>query len=469
MAARRKSIGIFALTMINLAAIMSLRNFTLMAPYGLGMVALFAIAILCFFIPTALISAELASTTAEEGGAYVWIKNALGAPVAFFCEWISFVTTIASITMTAVFLTSSMALTMGTAVSESHIFVFFGVVATVWTATFLSMRGVELASRIVTISTVVGAVVPSAALILLAAKWVLSGREMAISLSAQSLCPNLLDFSNISFLAGLMFAFAGIEMSSYYIRDVRDPKRTFPRAVLISAALILIFFVLGSLSIAIAVPHDQIRIEAGAMQAIAALLGAANSSYLVPVFGFLIIFGAIAYIFAWISGPVRGLYAVRHAGFLPLILQKTDSTGLPVTLMLVQAAFVTVFAAFFLFAPSTSLCFWIINVSSSVLMLLFYACLFLSGAILRRRRSEKSNGHIYFSVPGGFYAVCALAAVGLVNVAFCVAVSFFLPIELFGQMSQRAFAMTVAGTSFAMGCPPALFMAFRKPHWKCCK
>lgn len=444
---------------------MSLRNFTLMAPYGLGMVTLFAIAILCFFIPTALISAELASTTAEEGGAYVWIRNALGAPVAFFCEWISFVTTVASITMTAVFLTSSMALTIGPAIAESKIFVFSGVIITIWTATFLSLRGIELASRIVSISTIVGAVVPSAVLIVLAAKWVLSGHALAISPATQSLCPNLLDFSNISFLAGLMFAFAGIEMSSYYIRDVKDPKRTFPRAVLISAALILLLFVLGSLSIAIAVPRDQIRIEAGAMQAIATLLGSANKSHLVPAFGFLIIFGAVAYIFAWISGPVRGLYAVRHAGFLPLVLQKTDSTGLPVALMLLQAAFVTVFAAFFLFAPSTSLCFWIINVSSSVLMLFFYGCLFLSGAILRRRNT-RPNAYIYFSIPGGFYAVCTLAAIGLLNVIFCVAVSFFLPVELFGQMSQRTFALTVAATSLAMACPPAFFMALRKPHWK---
>ena len=465
MAARRKPIGVFALTMINLAAIMSLRNFTLMAPYGLAMVALFTIAILCFFIPTALISAELASTTAEEGGAYVWIRDALGAPVAFFCEWISFVTTVASITMTAVFLTSSMALTLCPSMAESRFFVFFGVIATIWTATLLSMRGIALASRIVTISTIVGAVVPSLLLISLAAKWVLSGHALAISLSSQSLCPNLLDFSNISFLAGLMFAFAGIEMSSYYIRDVKDPKRTFPRAVLISAALILLLFVLGSLSIAIAVPHDQIRIEAGAMQAIAALLGSEHLQVLVPVFGFLIIFGAVAYIFAWISGPVRGLYAVRHAGFLPLVLQKTDKSGLPVALIVVQAVFVTVFAAFFLFAPSTSLCFWIINVSSSVLMLAFYGCLFLSGAVLRRRCRQKR--HTYFSIPGGFYAVCAPAIVGLLNVAFCVAVSFFLPTELSGQISQRAFALTVAVTALVMACPPAFFIAFRKPHWKC--
>jgi amino acid transporter len=355
---------------------------------------------------------------------------------------------------------------MGPHLGESRFFVFFGVTATVWTATFLSMRGIELTSRIVTVSTIVGAVVPAVLLISLATKWVISGHELAVSFSNQPLCPNLLDFSNISFLAGLMFAFAGIEMSSYYIRDVRDPRRTFPRAMLISAVLILLLFVLGSLSIAVAVPSNKIRIEAGVMQALAALLSSVHLQPLVPVFGFFIIFGAVAYIFAWISGPVRGLYAVRRAGFLPLFLQKTDSSGLPVSLMFLQAAFVTVFAAFFLFAPSTSLCFWIINVSSSVLMLVFYACLFTAGAILRRRNTMP-NMYPYFSIPGGFYAVCALATVGLLNVAFCVTVSFFLPRELSGQMSQSTFALTVALTSMAMVCPPAFFMAFRRPHWKC--
>ncbi|MDR1435999.1 MAG: APC family permease [Puniceicoccales bacterium] len=461
-AAQKKSIGVFALTMINLAAIMSLRNFTLMAPYGLAMVAMFAIAIVCFFIPTAMISAELAAATSEEGGAYVWIRDALGAPAAFFCEWICFATTIASITMTSVFLSSSMAIAICPEIGGGP-FIFFSVSTIIWVATILCMRGMALTSRIVSLSTILGSVLPSIFLIGLGIHRILSGNSSAMEFSARALLPNLSDFSNISFLAGLMFAFAGIEMSSYYVNDVKNPRRTFPKAVLISAATILLLFVLGSLSIAVTIAPDKIKLEAGVMQALAALLDGAHMKFLVPLFGFLIIFGAVAYIFAWIAGPVRGLYAVRHAGFLPPLLQKTDRNGLPVALMLLQAVAVTAFATLFLVIPSTGLCFWIINASSSLLILIFYGCLFLSGAILRRRR-RGNGGH--FTVPGGLFGTFSLAAIGLANVAFCCAISIFLPRELSGQMSPLPFAASVALAALAMACPPAFFIWLRKPNWK---
>ncbi|MDR2664382.1 MAG: APC family permease [Puniceicoccales bacterium] len=460
---KKKSLGVFSLTMINLAAIMSLRNLPLMANYGLAMVFFYLVAILCFFIPTALISAELASTISEEGGAYVWIRRAIGARTAFLCEWIGFATTVTSLALTIVFLSTSLLLSLSPALSQCRFLIAGTAMAVLWGATLLSLRGIALTSHIVSIASILGTVLPALLLILLGLRWLLIGGPIQLSLSPSALLPDFSRFSNVSFLAGLMFAFAGIEMSSYYVRDVPNPKRTYPRAIFFSATLILLLSLLGSLAIAVAVTPSEMRIEAGATQALSILLNSAHLSFLTPLMGFLITFGGAAYLFAWIAGPVRGLYAVRRDGFLPPTLQRTDRLGTPVALLLLQAALVTVLMALFLCIPSTSLCFWIINAASSVLILILYACLFLAGLILHRRMADVPRP---FSIPGGFPVLCLLAAVGLTNVAFCVIVSFFLPTELVGTLSRSTFGWTVAGAVALLACPPFIFMTLRQPHWK---
>jgi amino acid transporter len=459
----RRSIGVFSLTMINLAAIMSLRNIPLMANYGLGMFVFYLIAILCFFVPTALISAELASAVTEEGGTFAWIRRALGARTAFLCEWIGFVTTLTSVTLTVVFLTTSLLLSLSPSLSNNRLLVFSAVVATVWTATFLSLRGMKLTSRIVSIASILGTVLPALLLISLSIRWIMCGHSLQMPISREAIFPDFSNFSNVSFLAGLMFAFAGIEMSSYYIRDVKNPQRTYPRAIFFSAALILLLSLLGSFAVAATVPADELRIEAGVMQALSILLDSVHLSWLAPPLGIRSIAGGIAYVFAWIAGPVRGLYAVRHTGFLPPLLQRTDRSGSPVALLFMQAILITILAALFLYIPSMSLCFWIINAASAILILVLYGCLFFTGVILRRRMTDAKT---HFVVPGGFCTLCAIVAVALLNVIFCLIVSFFLPSELVGTMPQSTFGWTVAAATILLACPPLFFIGMRRPHWK---
>jgi amino acid transporter len=449
-------LGAFSLAMMNLAAILSLRNLPLMSVYGLAMVTFYAIAGLFFFIPTAFISAELASLFTEEGGRFAWIRRAIGKRTAFLCEWISFITTVASLTLTIVFLTTSFALTFSPVLSQNRFFICMVVIVMTWTATFLALRGTIFSSRIVAFASAVGTVLPAFLIVALTAHWLLRGNGYHIHLSWKSLWPDFSNFSNVSFLSGVMFAFAGIEMSSYYLRDVRDPRRTYPRAIFISTLLILLISILGSLSIAVVLPSGDIRLEAGIMQALAVLLNGIHASWLVPFVGFLIVFGGVAYIFAWIAGPVRGLYAVRHTGLLPQFLQKTDARGMPTTILFYQAAMVTALAVLFLLAPSMGLCFWIINVAASILMLFLYACLFVAGIVLRYKMPLAPR---LYEVPGGNLGMILLGSVGLANVVFCAAVSFFVPGELAAVVSQKTFIISVSLTTFLMICPPFVFIA----------
>ena len=83
-------LGPFALAMINVAAIASLRDLPQMAKYGTGCIFFYLLAGLAFFFPVSLVAAELATGWPERGGVYVWVRGAFGRQHGFaavFIQW----------------------------------------------------------------------------------------------------------------------------------------------------------------------------------------------------------------------------------------------------------------------------------------------------------------------------------------------------------------------------------------------
>src|SRR6185437_12831313 len=84
----KRSLSVFMLAMINVAAICSVRNWPTIAEYGFSSLFFFLIATLIFFIPTSLVSAELATAWPKTGGVFVWVKEAFGHRFGFLAIWL---------------------------------------------------------------------------------------------------------------------------------------------------------------------------------------------------------------------------------------------------------------------------------------------------------------------------------------------------------------------------------------------
>ncbi|MDR1437573.1 MAG: APC family permease [Puniceicoccales bacterium] len=459
----KKSLGVFSLMMINCAAIMSLRNLPLMSTYGLGMITFYFIATVAFFLPVALISAELASMIPEEGGIYAWVRRAIGEKSAFLCVWLSLITTVTALTMTLIFIATAAAFSINPAWANSRSYVSCFVIAITWLATLISLKGMRISSIVTAISTLLGTVFPGLLIVALGLCWFLIGRPVQIEFELAALFPDFSHFSNVAFLAGIMFAFAGIEMSAYHVNDVRNPRKSYPLAIFYSAALILLLSVLGSLAIALVVPKSEIRIEAGVIQALVKVLDDFHLPWLIPILGFCIAFGGIAYVFAWISGPSRGLFATRITGNLPTFLQRVNASGMPSTILIAQAIVVTFCALIFTFSSSISLGFWIINAASSAMILLMYFFLFATGILLRYKMPTAPRS---YRIPFGNAGMGFLCILGMANVIFCTAIAFVLPKELEGVVNGKKFACIVFLVTALLSCPPLIFQLFRNPKWK---
>ena len=84
-AKKQAFISIWTLTLMNVAIIAGLGNDVQEAFYGLSSVTYFAIGAICFFIPTALVAAELASGWSNRGGIFRWVGEGLGRGWALTC------------------------------------------------------------------------------------------------------------------------------------------------------------------------------------------------------------------------------------------------------------------------------------------------------------------------------------------------------------------------------------------------
>ena len=74
----------FSLIFLTIGAVDSVRNLPSAALFGTALIFYFLIAGFTFLIPSGLVSAELASTWNEEGGVYLWAKQAFNKRIGIF-------------------------------------------------------------------------------------------------------------------------------------------------------------------------------------------------------------------------------------------------------------------------------------------------------------------------------------------------------------------------------------------------
>ena len=77
------TMSIKGMAMLTVCSVFSLRNLPSMAEYGWNIIFFLSAAAACFFIPSALVSAELASTYPQRGGVFIWVKEAFGPKLGF--------------------------------------------------------------------------------------------------------------------------------------------------------------------------------------------------------------------------------------------------------------------------------------------------------------------------------------------------------------------------------------------------
>ena len=455
-------LSVFTLAMINVAAVSSVRNWPTIAEYGFSSLFFFALAAICFFIPVSMVSAELATGWPRLGGVFAWVKEAFGHRIGFLAVWLLWVENVIYYPALLSFIAGTIAYIIDPSLSDHMGYMLALIIGIFWLTTLANLLGMKMSGWISTFGVIAGTFIPGGVIIGLGLFWYLSGHPIQISFTLSSFFPDFSSLKQLVFFAGVLIALGGLEMSAIHARDVKDPQRNYPKAILLSAILILGLYVLGVLAVALVIPQSDINLVAGSLQAFSVFVEAYGLQWMTPLMAGLLALGAFGGLSTWIVGPSRGLLGAAQSGDLPPVFRKVNRHGMPVPLLIVQAIIVTVISLVFLVMPTVSSAYWILNALVAQLYLLMYLLLFAAAIWLRYKRPHVERT---YKVPGGIFGMWIVAGLGFLGSLFAFFVGFFPPAQI--QMGSSLFYSLFLLGSIILAClAPSLILLFQKPHWK---
>ncbi|WP_201456898.1 amino acid permease [Chlamydia sp. 17-3921] len=420
-----KPLGTFTVGMLSLAVVISLRNLPLTAKHGLSTLFFYAVAVGCFMIPYALIAAELASFKPQ--GIYVWTRDALGKWWGFFAIWMQWFHNMTWYPAMLAFIASSIVYKINPNLAHNKIYLAMVILAGFWALTLFNFLGINTSAIFSSVCVILGTLIPGVILVALAIFWILSGNPIALPISWGDMLPDFSNTSSFVLLSGMLLALCGLEANANLASDMVNPRKNYPKAVFIGAIATLAILVLGSLSIAIVIPKEEISLVSGLVKAFSLFFEKYNLSWMIGIVVFMTITGSLGELNAWMFAGTKGLFVSTQNDCLPRFFKKVNSRNVPTNLMLFQAIVVTIFTLLFLCLDSADLVYWILSALSIQMYLAMYMCLFIAGPVLRIK--EPSAQRLY-SIPGKFWGICVLSCLGIISCIFALWISFLPPKEL---------------------------------------
>ncbi|MBB5118672.1 amino acid:proton antiporter [Streptomyces eurocidicus] len=446
------------LAMMTTASVANLRPSPSMALYGLAAVFLYLVPAVVFLLPTALVSAELAS--GWTGGVYRWVSEGLSSkPLGFLAVWCQFAMTIAYYPSLLAYVASTFAYVVDPRLADNGVYVAVVIVVIYWAGVLISSRGTKAVAGLAGAGLVIGTLIPGVVLVVLGMVFLGQGNASAAPMDTGHALPPWTGLASLVLIVNNFLSYAGMEMNGVHVSSLREPGKQFPRSVFAATGLVLLIFILPALAISWVMPGEDLSLTAGVMQAFQGFFDHFHVGWLTKVVGVLLVAAALGGMLAWLAGPSKGLLMVaRQEGYLPPVLQKLNARGVPRNIMVAQGALTTLIALLYAFLPDVSSAYWIFSVITTQIYLVVYLLMFAAVVRLRTTQPDRPRG---FRVP----AVRLVAGAGFAAslAAMCIG---FVPPEQFGGGPLWRYLLTVGGGLLVIGfLAPIALLKFRKPHW----
>jgi glutamate:GABA antiporter len=456
-----RSLSVFSLAMINLAAIGSIKNWPVTAEYGFSSLFFLGLAALIFFIPISLVSAELATGWPKTGGVFVWVKEAFGHRTGFLAIWLLWLENVLWYPTILSFMASTIAFIFNPDLVNNTSYMVGMILAIFWGSTLANLFGMRISGWISTFGVIFGTFIAGFIIIGLGALWYIEGKPLQIAFDLKSALPDFTSIDQLVFFTGVTLSLCGMEMSAIHAREVSNPQKDYPKAILLSVIIIVVMSLLGVLSIAIVIPKSQINLTAGSLQAFSYFVSAYNLKWLTPIMAAFIAIGGIGSISTWIIGPSKGLLAAARSGDLPPSCRKLNGKGMPVNLLIIQAIIVSFISLLFILMPTISSAYWIITVIVSQLYLIMYLIMFAAAIKLRYKKPKVERSYM---IPGGKAGMWIVAGIGIFTSICTFIIGFFPPSQIpIGNLFFYV-GFLIAGVILAcLG--PAIILLFKKENW----
>ena len=364
------------------------------------------IMILGFFIPYALISAELGTQYPSEGGMYTWVKKALGKKwagrVAWF-YWVNFplwMASLADLATTLIMKAFGIELSL-TAILAIQI-LYIAIV------TVLGMLRISQSAWVANLGAIVKFIVLAGIGFVGIYVFAKHGSANPVE-SWHDLMPLVsseggIDWTGVSFVSLIIFNMLGFEVVGTFIDDMDNPKRQIPQAIILGAVLIALFYILPSFAMGVAIPLDDIATNSGLLDSYQVLLEAVGLSAgaisaIITVVGCMFIYTLIANIASWQFGVYQVTAFAAKDGIFPASWKKLNKDGCAYVVSLWTSIVAAVLAVAGIvlnyFFPESAFAnvFWAFFDLSLFCLLIGYIPMFFAFMKLHKKGVQDKNGY----------------------------------------------------------------------------
>jgi glutamate:GABA antiporter len=443
----RKEMGFWDVLFFNIATVLGPRWVAAAAHNGTTSISLWVLAALFFFVPTALVINELSSRFPNEGGLYVWSKEAFGDFHGFVAGWTYWIYTVFYFPGLLIASTAMSAYAVGPGGSElaqSRTFLLTGSFLLLAIAVVMNIIGLNIGKWLQNAGGV-STYIPL--LILGAIAFVLYLRQGSVThFTVANMMPHW-NLDTVNFWSQIAFAFTGLELVSAMSDEIRNPRKTLPRAVMTAGVLIAVIYIIGTFAVLSLIPAAQVEPTSGVFQTIAYGSNALRIGFVGVLAALFVSVGNAGGVGSTVAGIARVPFVVGIDRYLPAAFGKIHPRWkTPYVSILVQAA-VSGFVLYFSQAGNESMRGAYQFLVDAAIILYFIPFMYMYAAAIKLAgRKDRLENPQAVLIPGGTVGVWIASGLGFFVVLAGIVLSLIPP----GDSSNKlGFELKLVGGTVA--------------------
>ena len=455
--ALKRGIRFRDLVLFYVVIVLSVRWTATAAAAGPSIFVIWFAALTCFFIPLAASVMELSSRYPQEGGIYVWTREAFGDFSGFICAWTYWMSNLPFFPAVLYFGAASALFAFGPhaqALNANPLYYMAFATVALAIITLLNIVGVDAGKWLNNIGAF-GSLLPLSVLLLLAAVsyWRFGA---ATHFTRASMVPHW-SLNNAVFWSGVFFAFSAIEAVSAMGDEIQNPRRAIPWAILVAGCILAVGYIGGTAALMVALPTEAVGGPDGFVNGIRMLSERLDVGWLLAPMALLVGLNAIGGAAGNLSSTARLPFVAGVDRYLPSAFGSIHPRFRTPWVAIGVYGAAGIVVAMLGQAGTTVRGAYDVLVSMGVISL-FLPYLFLFSAMIRMQ--SRPAGPEVRRVPGGKPVAIALASVGLASTAITIVLSVIPGNEETNK--PLAVAKVLGATMVLVGAGVVVFVAERR-------
>lgn len=417
-----KVMGVADLAMFYVVTGVSLRWIATAAAFGPSSIVIWVGALLCFYLPFVLAIVELSSRYPQEGGLYIWTREAFGPYVGFMAGWSYFTSNLPYFPSVLYFDAGNAIYIGGTSwlhLRSNPVFFMSFALGALAFITAINIFGLRFGRWLHNLGAV-GMWGPSLIVIVLGAMaWWQFGS--ATEFTPHSFVP-VFDIQHMIMWAAIAFALSGAETASFMSGEIKDPRRTIPRALPIAGVVIVSCYIIGTFAVLLAMPSGEVNTLQGLIQAGAVAAQKVGAGWIIVPLALLITLGNLGAASGFLSCAARIPFAVGIDRLLPPVFAKVHPKwGTPYVAILVQGGLGAVLCILGQAGTGVKGAYDVLVSMGIIAAFLPFALVFL--AVIRLQGRPADDG--ITRLPGGRVTATVSACIGLATTLTALVLAAF--------------------------------------------